>query len=620
MSHRENFEFKAEVKELLHLVINSLYSNKDIFLRELISNSSDAIDKAKYLAITNPEVGIGSTNWKIKISADAEGKKLVISDNGIGMDRDDIINNLGTIAKSGTKEFLTLIKQAQKTQDINLIGQFGVGFYSAFMVADKIEVLSRKVGNDKGVKWSSAADGNYFIEEIHKDTYGTDVVLFIKKGEEAYLDEWKIRNIVKKYSDYIAYPICMDIKRDKELKEETLNSMQAIWLRDKSEIKDEDYNEFYKHISHDFGEPLEKIHYRAEGALEFTALIYIPSKRPFDIYYKEYKIGPQLYVNKVQIMENCEELIPLYLRFVKGIVDSSDLPLNVSREILQNNRTVTQINKNITKKVLEAISGMKKNAPEKYEKFFGEFGSVLKEGIHIDPERKEEIAKLLVFNSTKSLDKKIDFETYVQKMKPEQKEIYYLVGSSIQELQKSPHLEYFRENEIDVILLTGEIDGIIMGSLGEFDGKKLKSVAKGDFELDEKSKKEIENKQKDYKALVERAKEILGDKVKDVKPSVRLKDSVACIVADENEMDETMKRILESMGQTAPETKKILEINLEHDLMKKIKQLFDVDPKSSNLNDYINLIYDLALVAEGEKPKDPAEFSKKISDLMLKGI
>lgn len=620
MSQKENFEFKAEVKELLNLVINSLYSNKDIFLRELISNASDAIDKAKYLSITNPDLGIGGTNWKIKLKVDQDGKKLTVSDNGIGMNREDIVNNLGVIAKSGTKEFLTLMKQAEKNPDMNLIGQFGVGFYSAFMVAKRIEVITKKISEPKGVKWSSAGDGNYSVEEVEKESFGTDIVLFIKKDEEKYLDEWKIKEIVKKYSDYIAYPVCMDVQKDKEVKEETLNSMQAIWLKDKSEIKDEEYNEFYKHISHDFGEPLEKIHYKAEGSLEFKALIYIPSKKPFDIYYKEYKIGPHLYVNKVQIMENCEELIPMYLRFVKGIVDSADLPLNVSREILQNNRVVTQINKNITKKVLDTLANMKKNSFEKYEQFFKEFGNVLKEGIHIDFERKQEIAKLLIFNSTKSPDKHIDFETYVRNMKSDQKEIYYVVGTSLGELQKSPHLEYFKEKDIDVILFTGEIDGIIINSLGEFDGKKLKSVAKGDFELDENSRKEIENKQKDFKNLVEKAKNILGDVVKDVKASARLKESVACLVGEENEMDETMKKILESMGQKAPDTKKVLELNLEHPVMKKLKELFEVDNNSSKIDEYVNLIYDIALVSEGEKPKDPVEFSQKISELMLKGL
>lgn len=620
MSQKENFEFKAEVKELLNLVINSLYSNKDIFLRELISNASDAIDKAKYLSITNPDLGIGGTNWKIKLKVDQDGKKLTVSDNGIGMNREDIVNNLGVIAKSGTKEFLTLMKQAEKNPDMNLIGQFGVGFYSAFMVAKRIEVITKKISEPKGVKWSSAGDGNYSVEEVEKESFGTDIVLFIKKDEEKYLDEWKIKEIVKKYSDYIAYPVCMDVQKDKEVKEETLNSMQAIWLKDKSEIKDEEYNEFYKHISHDFGEPLEKIHYKAEGSLEFKALIYIPSKKPFDIYYKEYKIGPHLYVNKVQIMENCEELIPMYLRFVKGIVDSADLPLNVSREILQNNRVVTQINKNITKKVLDTLANMKKNSFEKYEQFFKEFGNVLKEGIHIDFERKQEIAKLLIFNSTKSPDKHIDFETYVRNMKSDQKEIYYVVGTSLGELQKSPHLEYFKEKDIDVILFTGEIDGIIINSLGEFDGKKLKSVVKGDFELDENSRKEIENKQKDFKNLVEKAKNILGDVVKDVKASARLKESVACLVGEENEMDETMKKILESMGQKAPDTKKVLELNLEHPVMKKLKELFEVDNNSSKIDEYVNLIYDIALVSEGEKPKDPVEFSQKISELMLKGL
>jgi molecular chaperone HtpG len=615
----EKFEFKAEVKELLNLVINSLYSNKDIFLRELISNASDAIDKARYLSLTN-QVKLSSSDFKIKIIPDKDKKTLTISDNGIGMSKDDLINNIGTIAKSGTKEFMEMVKKVKETGDLNLVGQFGVGFYSAFMVAEKIDVVTKKAGENSAYKWTSKADGNYEIEETARDANGTDIILYLKNDAEEYLDEWKIKSIVKKYSDYIEYPIVMDVEKDKNTEEETLNSRKAIWMKDKSDIKDEEYKEFYKHISHDFNDPLDYIHFKAEGTLEFTALLYIPSKKPFDIYYKDYKMGPSLYVKKVQIMDACEELIEPYLRFVKGVVESNDLPLNVSREMLQNNRVVTQIKNNITKKVLSKLEELKKNNFEKYEKFYSEFGNILKEGIHFDFSRKEEIAELLIFNSLKNQDKKIDFNIYIENMPENQKEIYYITGESVDEIKISPHLEYFKENNIDVIFLTDEIDGIIMNSLMEFKKKKVKSILKGDIEIDENLKKEKETKEKEYKGLLEKIKEDLKDYVKDVKAGVRLKNSLCCLVGDENEMDETMKRILESMGQTAFDSKKILEINLEHPVMKKVKSLYEVDPKSTKVNEYSKLIYDLALILDGEKPVDPVNFATKISEFMEKNI
>lgn len=613
----ERFEFKAEVKELLNLVINSLYSHKEIFLRELISNASDAIDKARYLSLTNSELNLTGTQWKIKIVPDKDGKTLSIIDNGIGMTKEEAINNLGTIAKSGTKEFLETLKKIKETGDINLIGQFGVGFYSAFMVAHKIEVVSKKIGENKGVKWQSTADGSFEVEDADRDSFGTTVILYMKDDDKEFLDEWRIRQIVKKYSDYIEYPIVLENKKDGKVEEETLNSMQAIWLKSKNDVKPEEYNEFYKHISHDFNDPLETIHYRAEGTNEFTALLFIPSKRPFDIYYKSAKIGPALYVKKVQIMDACEDLIQPYLRFVKGVVDSSDLPLNVSREMLQNNKQVNSINKNITKKILDTLKNMKKNDPEKYEKFFDEFGSVLKEGIHVDFERREEIASLMIFNTLKHRDKKIDLDRYIEEFKDGQEEIYYIVGKSLDEIIGSPQLEYFKNKEIDVIFFTGEFDEIIIGGLYEYKGKKVKSITKGDIKLKDDDVKDVKEKEKQFKSILDKIKDELKDDVQDVKGSVRLTDSLCCLVGDENAMDDSMRRLLESMGQQVPKSKKILEINLDHPVVKKIKDLYEIDPKSSKIGELAKLMLDIALISDGEKPKDSAAFSKKIADLML---
>ncbi|MGC8925306.1 molecular chaperone HtpG [Calditerrivibrio sp.] len=616
----EKFEFRAEVKELLNLVINSLYSHKEIFLRELISNASDAIDKARYLSLTNSELNLVGTDWKIKIVPDKDSMMLKIIDNGIGMNKEEAINNLGTIAKSGTKEFLETLKKAKETGDINLIGQFGVGFYSAFMVAGRIDVISKKIGEEKGIKWTSSADGSYEIDEVEREGFGTTVILHMKEDEKEFLDEWRIRQIVKKYSDYIEYPIVLESKKDGKVEEETLNSMQALWLKSRSEIKPEEYNEFYKHISHDFNDPLETIHYKAEGVNEFTALLFIPSKKPFDIYYKSAKIGPALYVKKVQIMDACDELIPAYLRFIKGVVDSSDLPLNVSREMLQNNRQVANINKNITKKVLDTLKGMKKNDPEKYKKFFDEFGNVLKEGIHTDFERREEIASLMIFNTLNHREKMIDLDTYIENFKDGQEEIYYIVGRSVEELINSPQLEYFKTKGIDVILFTGEFDEIIIGGLFEYKGKKLKSVTKGDIKIKDEDLKDLNEKEESYKPLLEKIKDELKEELQDVKASARLTDSLCCLVMDENAMDESMRRLFESMGQEVPKSKKILELNLDHPVMKKLKDLYDIDPKSSKITEIANMIFDIALISDGEKPKDPSAFSRKIADLMMNTI
>jgi len=616
----ERFEFKAEVKELLNLVINSLYSHKEIFLRELISNASDAIDKARYLSLTNSELNLTATEWKIKIVPDNNANTLTIIDNGIGMNREDAVNNLGTIARSGTKEFLETLKKVKETGDINLIGQFGVGFYSAFMVANKIEVISKKIGEDKAIKWQSTADGSFEVDSAEREGFGTTVILHLKDDDKDFIDEWRIKQIVKKYSDYIEYPIILITKKDKKEEEEVLNSRQAIWLKPKTEIKPDEYNEFYKHISHDFNDPLEVIHYKAEGTNEFTALLFIPSKKPFDIYYKSAKIGPALYVKKVQIMDACEDLIPIYLRFIKGVLDASDLPLNVSREMLQNNRQVNNIKKNIAKKVLDTLKNMKKTDPEKYERFFNEFGDVLKEGIHIDFEKKEEIASLMIFNTLHNRDKKIDLDKYLENLKDGQDEIYYITGKSADDIIRSPQLEYFKNRSIDVIFFTGEFDELIIGGLFEYKGKKLKSITKGEIKFKDEDIKDLKEKEKSYKRLLERIKEELKDDIADVKPSPRLTDSLCCLVGDENSMDESMRKFFESMGQEVPKSKKTLEVNINHPLMKKLKDLYDLDQKSSKITEISKIILDIALIVEGEKPKDTATFSQKITELLLSNI
>lgn len=627
----QTLEFKAEVKQILDLVIHSLYSHKEIFLRELISNASDAIDKAKYEALTNSELLENDKDWKIRITADKEAKTLIVSDNGIGMTRDEAIQALGTIAHSGTKEFLKALQDKNLKDNPELIGQFGVGFYSAFMVADKVAVVSRKAGakDKKGFRWESMADGSFSIEDIEKETKGTDVILHLKEESLTYLEEWEIRSTVKKYSDYIEYPVTMEIEREKESElekgkkytvkeEETLNSRKAIWLKDKAEVTQEEYNEFYKHISHDFMEPSKVIHFKAEGVSEFNALVYIPSKLPLNISYKDYKIGLALYVKRVQIMEHCEELIPPYLRFIKGVVDSSDLPLNVSRELLQSNRQIEVINKNVTKKILNTLSEMKENEYDKYLAFYKEFSRILKEGIYYDYSRRDTLADLLLFQSTKTgADSYTTLKNYIAEMKEGQEDIYYITGGSYEEAIKSPHLETFKERDYEVLVMLDGIDDMIMSNLHEYQGKKFRSAIKGDINIDKTAEAEKEKAQKKYGKLIELIKEQLKTDVKDVRLSGRLKDSPCCLVADEGDMDPNMEKLLRSMGQDIPEQKRVLEINAGHPLFEAMNGLFEKAQDDPMLKEYVGLLYDQALLMEGAKPKDPVAFAKAVSGLMV---
>lgn len=625
----QKLEFRTEVKQLLDLMIHSLYSHKEVFLRELISNASDAIDKARYESLTNSDVLENEPEWKIRITADKETGTLTISDNGIGMTGDETVEHLGTIAHSGTKEFIQALQSKEIKDNPELIGQFGVGFYASFMVADRITVISRKAGqkDKKGTKWESTGDGSFTVEDIEKQTKGTDVILHLKGEEKKYLEEWELRSVVRKYSDFIEHAVVMEIEREKpseldkgktiKLKEdEILNSRKAIWLKDKSEITQEEYNEFYKHISHDFTDPASVIHYKAEGTSEFTALVYIPSKSPLDILYKEYKIGPTLYVKRVQIMDHCEQLIPQYLRFVKGVIDSSDLPLNVSREILQNNKQVEIIKKNLTKKVLDTLGEMKKNEYDKYIRFHKEFGRVLKEGIHFDFSRREQIADLLLLKSTKTEgDAYTTLQSYVETMKEGQEEIYYITAASQNEAMKSPYIEAFMDKGYEVLIMLDDVDDIIMSGL-EYKGKKFKSVIKGDITLDKSEGPKKKEAEKKYGKLIDLIKDSLKDEVSDVRLSGRLKDSPCCLVAGEGDMDTHMEKIMRAMGQTVPSVKRTLEINPSHPVLEAMNSIFEKESKSTVLQEYIALLYDQALLLEGSKPKDPAAFAKSIAKLM----
>lgn len=623
-------EFKTEVNQILDLMIHSLYSHKEIFLRELISNASDALDKARYEQLLNPELGETRGEAKIKITADRAAGTLTVSDNGRGMDRDEAIKALGTIAHSGTKEFLLSLKNKDIQDNPELIGQFGVGFYSAFMVADTITVLSRKTGTPaaSGVRWESTADGSFTAEDAEKEHTGTDVILHLKEDEKKYLDEWQIRSTVKKYSDYIEYPVVMDVEKEQDsviekgkkvkiTEEERLNSGKAIWLKEKSEITESEYKEFYHHISHDFADPAKTIHYKAEGTSEFISLLYLPSKAPLDIFYKEFKIGPALYVKRVQIMDHCEQLIPAYLRFVRGLVDSSDLPLNVSREMLQNNRQTEIIRNNITKKILESLGEMKANEYEQYLGFFSEFGKILKEGLHYDYARRELIADLLLFHSTRA--EKGRFRTlhdYYSSMKADQEAIYYLTGNSLDELLKSPYLEMFIDKDYEVLILLDEIDDLIFSAF-EYKGKRFKSVIRGDISIDKQTKEDAEKAKETFERLLRFIKDELKDEVKDVRTSGRLKDSPCCLVGDEGALDPKMEKLLKSMGQDVPEQKKILEINLSHPIFSTMLRIHEKDRTDRILKEYVSLILDQALLLEGSKPKDPVLFIKYLSTLML---
>jgi len=632
----ETHEFKTEVKQLLNLIVNSLYSNQEIFLRELISNASDAIDKLRFKAQTEEDVLGDDTEFKIKIERDGIKRTLSVEDNGIGMTYDEVLENIGTIAKSGTNAFLEAMEKLNKEDTLTpeLIGQFGVGFYSSFIVAEKVTLLTRAAGSDRAVRWESHGDGEFTITEAEKDSRGTIVTLELKKKEEGdqdFTDEWTIRNIVKQHSDFVAYPIAMEVEKtepipeaeqikDSEGKpvgetsrkvvgEETLNSMKAIWSKNKNDVSDEEYKEFYQHISHDWNPPLDKIHLKLEGTTEYTALLYIPSRAPFDLFNPEAKHGVHLYCKRVFIMDDCQELMPEYFRFVKGVVDAPDLNLNVSREILQQDRLVRNIRRNLVKKLFELLSGME---AETYEKFWEEFGAVLKVGVQTDIENKTKIADLLRYKTTKSDGKWRSLKDYVEAMPPDQKEIYYITGENLSALLNSPLLEQLKSKDFEVLLMTDPIDEWVTQALTEYDGKKLKSAEKGDLDLD----KVDEDKKGRYETLFKHIRAQLEDTIKEVRPSTRLTDSVACLSGDTYDMSGYMEKILKSAGQPTPENKRVLELNMAHPVMEKIHGMFETDKEDDRLKDYIHLLLDLAVIGEGGKVDDPSRFSKLVGDLM----
>ena len=641
----EQRPFKTEVKKLLDLVIHSLYSNKEIFLRELISNASDAIDRARFESLKDESILEDDPEWKIKITVDKEAKTLTVSDNGIGMNAEELEQNIGTIASSGTKRFLEQLQENKDSLSPELIGQFGVGFYSAFMVAHRVKVVTRRAGSaDQGVAWESQGDGFYTITPTTREKRGTDVIVYLTPENEEYLDEWKIRKTVKRFSDFVEHPINMDIEREeverddqgkpiegkepkKTITEETLNSRKAIWQRPKNEVTEEEYKEFYRHVSHDYQEPLETIHWQVEGQTEFRALIYIPRKPLFEMFMPEQRDrGIQLYVRPVFITDKCEELTPGYLRFLRGVVDSSDLPLNVSREILQEARAIRIIQKNLVKKVLDTLADMKEKNPERYQEFWTGFGTMLKEGLHTDFENGDRIKELLMYESSHlEAGKRTTLAEYVSRMPEHQKEIYYITAENRTAAANAPQLEAFKAKGYEVLFFTDPIDDWLSQDLTSYKEKTLRNIGKGDVDIDsdeEKAAKEEARKQAeaDNKDLVAAMKEILGDKVKEVRLSKRLTESACCLVSDEWGMGVHMEKIMKAMNPDTPPTKRILELNPDHSLIAALRQVHAKDAKDPKLAECTEMLYDEALLTAQLPLEDPLAFAKRISNLMADSL
>ena len=617
MSQKQTHEFQTEVSQLLHLMIHSLYSNKEIFLRELVSNASDAIDKLKFESLSNESLLEGKEEPSIHIDIDKDAGTISIRDNGIGMTQDEVMENIGTIANSGTRKYLESLDKNQ-TQDSNLIGQFGVGFYSAFIVSNTVTLLSRKAGDDKanGTKWVSKGKGEYSIETVDLENYGTTIILDVKKAEKEFVDDYRLRGIVSKYSDHITVPIMMvkaSEEDESEIVYETINKATAFWMKDKKELSQNDYDEFYKSLTYDFEGPLTQIHNRVEGKLDYSSLLFIPKKAPFDMWEPKRKGGVKLYAKRVFIMEGNEELLHQYLRFIKGVIDTADLSLNVSREILQGSKVVDTIKKASVKRILSELDKMSKNKPEDYATFWNEFGMVIKEGVVEDFANKDKISNLLRFasTSTDSSDQTVSLKDYIGRMNKDQKNIYYVTADNYDAAKGSPHLEIFKQKDIEVLLLSDRVDEWLVANFGEFEELSLKSIAKGDLEdLDSKEdKKKKEKTVKDYEKVISKAQEILDNQVKEVKVSSRLSESPSCLVADENELGGNMERIMKSLGQDVPDTKPILEINPTHPLVMKLKTKVD--------EDVVKVLFDQAVLSEGGQIKEPAEFVKRMNKLML---
>ena len=628
-AHQEKLSFQAEVKQLLNIVVHSLYSNKEIFLRELISNSSDAIDKLRFEALSDPALFEADPNLCIHISMDTAAHTITISDNGIGMSRDEVVSNLGTIAKSGTREFLSRLTGDQK-KDAHLIGQFGVGFYSSFIVADDVTVISRRagLGAEHGVRWESKGDGEYTIANVEKKSRGTDVILHLKPDEDEFLNEWRLRSIITKYSDHITIPIMMPKLTDDGKPKgewETVNRATALWAMPKNSITADQYNEFYKHIAHDFENPLAWTHHKIEGgSIDYTCILYLPAQAPFDLWQREAHHGLKLYVQRVFIMDQVEQFLPHYLRFVRGIIDTTALPLNISREILQDHPSIPKLRSALVRNVLDLLDKMAKDEPEKYTAFWEQFGTVLKEGPAEDFVNRERVARLLRFATsvTDGAKQIVSLDDYIKRMKPNQKKIYYITADNINAAKSSPHLEIFRKNNIEVLLLTDRIDEWVVGHLSEFDGKALQSVAKGDLQLDEviedQAAKEAEDKkdhelQKQMDPLINRIKTILEQEVKEVRLSHRLTSSPACLVRDQNALGPQMERLMKAAGQQVAEIKPILELNPEHAIVRKLSTEAD----EARLKEWTHILFEQSLLAEGSPLPDPAAFVQRMNKLWM---
>jgi molecular chaperone HtpG len=614
----ETLPFKTELKQVLDIIIHSLYSHKEIFLRELVSNASDAIDTLRFQALTKTELLEGDGEFKIKIIPDEKNRTLTILDNGIGMSKESIVENLGTIARSGTKAFLENLKRTEAKDRPELIGQFGVGFYSSFMVADKVAVVSRPAGSksEDAVKWESDGQGEFTVESATKPARGTDVILHLREDAEEFLQEWKIRDLVKRFSDFVEHPIVMDVTRDKETKEETLNSRKAIWLRSKNEVTTQEYEAFYQHLSHDFQPPAKVIHFAAEGVIEFKALLFLPAHKPLDLMWGNGKKGLQLYIRRVFIMDDAEAMLPAYLRFVKGVVDSPDLPLNVSREILQQSAPLEKIKSNLITKVLRTLEEMKKNEYDAYLKFYKELGVFLKEGVYQDWSRRETLADLLLFESTRTEPGQFTtLEKYLASMPEGQQEIFYLLGETREAVEHSPLLESFQAKGQEVLFLTDAIDEFVAQALTEYKGKKLQAIDKGELTGEQVD----EEKKKRFQPLLDFLKEKLPE-IKDVRLSRRLRDSAAVLVAEQGAMGPHMERLLQRFGRAdeIPPSKKVLEINPDHPAVAAVEKLLTKDPKDPRLETYIHILYEQALVAEGSRLKDPVAFARRINELLIK--
>ena len=623
---KETLGFQAEVKQLLHLMIHSLYSNKEIFLRELISNASDAADKLRFEALSDASLYGADADLRIRVSFDKAARTLTVSDNGVGMSRDEVVANIGTIAKSGTREFFQALTGDQ-AKDAHLIGQFGVGFYSSFIVADRVTLVTRRAGLAAGeaVRWESDGGGEYSLEGVEKPERGTEVTLHLREGEDELLDDMRLRALIRKYSDHIAIPIRMEKsvwdedKKEQKLtgEDETVNQASALWARPKAEISEEQYQEFYKHVAHDFETPLAWTHNRVEGRHEYTQLLYLPAHAPFDLWDRQHRHGVKLYVRRVFIMDDAEQLLPAYLRFVRGVVDTSDLPLNVSREILQQSKDIEAIRSGCTKRVLALLEDLAQNQKDKYAGFWKEFGLVLKEGVGEDHANREKIAALLRFASTHndSEEQSVSLADYVARMKPDQEKIYYVTAESFLAAKNSPHLEVFRKKGIEVLLLAERVDEWLVSNLTEFEGKPLASVARGDLDLgkleDEAEKKEQEKQAGEYKELTEKIKGALTERVKEVRVTLRLTSSPACLVSDQYDMGGNLARILKAAGQKVPESKPIMEINPGHPLVQRLKY------EETHFADWSQVLFDQALLAEGGQLEDPAGFVKRLNELML---